>query len=296
MKRRIWLLLAVVPVLLAMYTLRRSPIPPRVSGGEVLPSSVVESPEPVATPVPIVPPAVPPTVAPPVAEAGLPEQEELRVVDAYATEERQKIEAWYSDELARLKTLLEERLQKLDGVDKLAWAQFYQRANETWSTTSGYDYGSAYDSGYGSAYGHGFRSETTDTFVRGDPAEEYAAIMAQIKDSKQATQEDFVKAQQKLAWMREQKLLGVRNEVDRRKAVIALKKSRAQMELERKLSGDRSPIVEAVITTADNRFCALVGDALVYEGNTVQGYRVRKIRADSVEFEKDEEVWVQKVN
>jgi hypothetical protein len=59
---------------------------------------------------------------------------------------------------------------------------------------------------------------------------------------------------------------------------------------------DSAPRVEAVIAVAENRLCALVGDTLVSEGDTVQGCRVRKIHADSVEFEKDGQTWVQKVN
>jgi len=203
---------------------------------------------------------------------------------------------WYSNELAGLKAQLERRLQHLSEVDKLAWAQFYQRANETWSTTSGFGDTSVYDYGYGTVHGYGSYSGTTTTSVIGNPAGEYAAILSQIKDSKQATQEDFLKAQRKLAWMREQKLAGVQEEVNRRKAVIALRKSRDQTEAARKLSGDSTPTVEAVIAVADNRLCALIGDAFVSEGSMVKGYRVRKIHADSVEFEKDGKVWVQKVD
>jgi hypothetical protein len=54
--------------------------------------------------------------------------------------------------------------------------------------------------------------------------------------------------------------------------------------------------VEAIMAGANNRLSALIGDSLVSEGATVQGYRVKKIQADSVEFEKDGQTWVQKVN
>jgi hypothetical protein len=50
---------------------------------------------------------------------------------------------------------------------------------------------------------------------------------------------------------------------------------------------DQAPTVKAIVATADNQFCALIEDALVSEGDTVKGYLVRKIHADSVEFEKD---------
>jgi hypothetical protein len=57
-----------------------------------------------------------------------------------------------------------------------------------------------------------------------------------------------------------------------------------------------TPTVEAILAETDNRFRALVGDALVSEGSTVRGYRVRKVHADRVEFEKDGRTWVQKLD
>jgi hypothetical protein len=62
------------------------------------------------------------------------------------------------------------------------------------------------------------------------------------------------------------------------------------------LSSDTAPKVGGIIADTGNRFRALVGDALVSEGSMVQGYRVRKVQADGVEFEKDGQIWVQKLN
>jgi hypothetical protein len=56
------------------------------------------------------------------------------------------------------------------------------------------------------------------------------------------------------------------------------------------------PNVAAILADTDNRFRALVGDALVSEGSTVRGYRVGKVHADRVEFEKDGRIWVQKLD
>ncbi len=205
------------------------------------------------------------------------EQEERRDIEAYAAAERQKIEALYTDQVAGLKAQLDQKVRTLSDKDKLAWAQFYQRANETWSNPSG-------------------PSETTAT---GDPAGEYAAILARTKDSQQMTQQDFVNAQIGLAWMRQDKLATVQREVDRRKALLAVQKPRtptAPTQTARKPTANPTPKVEAIMAGAGNQLCALIGDGLVSEGATVQGYRVKKIQADSVEFEKDGQTWVQKVN
>jgi ABC-type uncharacterized transport system fused permease/ATPase subunit len=219
----------------------------------------------------------------------LTDQEELRAIDTWATQERQKIEAWYASELTSLKAQVEQILQDLNGEDKLAWSRFYQRANETWSTTRGYEDISVYDFGTtGFTSGSGFRSQT---FVKGNPAGEYEATLNWIKEAKRTTQQDFMNIQNRLAWLREQKLAAVQTEVARRKSVVALRRSRVQMETTRKSSGDPTSTVEAV----DNRFFISTEAGPAYEGDTIKGYRVRKIHADSVEFEKDGKTWVQKV-
>jgi len=61
-------------------------------------------------------------------------------------------------------------------------------------------------------------------------------------------------------------------------------------------SGDGAPKVEAIFADRGNQLCALVGDAVVSEGSVVHGYRVRKVQADGVMFEKDGQIWVQKLN
>ncbi len=86
-----------------------------------------------------------------------------------------------------------------------------------------------------------------------------------------------------------------REEVDERKAAAALQKLRAQMEFERQTAQEPLPKVQA-ITGGAGRFEALIGDGFVSEGEVVKGYRVKKIQADSVEFERDGKTWVQKVN
>lgn len=53
---------------------------------------------------------------------------------------------------------------------------------------------------------------------------------------------------------------------------------------------------DAIHKDNNGRFYALIGDGFVHEGETVKGYRVRKVRADSVEFEKDGEIRVQKID
>lgn len=59
---------------------------------------------------------------------------------------------------------------------------------------------------------------------------------------------------------------------------------------------DQTPTVDAIGIAADGRYYGMVDGRFIYEGNVVNGYQVQKIHPDSVEFEKDGEVWVRKVN
>ena len=300
MKKNIWLLFVIVPiVLIALIIWVRPAARPRPASGESKPSPSPSS-KPALDAEAIMARikaqsestasvSVPGASAEAATQPVLDEQEELRAIDAYAAAEREKIETWYSGQMADLRAQLEQRVATLSEKDKLAWAQSFQRAKETWSATGG-------------------RSETTTTSVAGDPAGEYGAVLALVKGSRQATQEDFLKAQIGLAWMRQDKLAAVQREVDRRKAMLALQKTRTPTEparkptanatpkVEQKQTVDSTPKVEAIMAGAGNQFRALIGDALVSEGTVVQGYRVQKIYADRVEFEKDGQTSVQKVD
>jgi len=75
----------------------------------------------------------------------------------------------------------------------------------------------------------------------------------------------------------------------------------ARAELQRRATlkmnpGASWPRLNAIVKDTTGSPCALIDNTFVYEGYTVQGYRVRKIHADSVEFEKEGKIWVQKVD
>jgi len=124
-------------------------------------------------------------------------------------------------------------------------------------------------------------------------------IKNKIRDSKQMMLGGFLSAPGGLLGANVPDLAAAQEaqeEAERQKAIAALREARAEAEAARRLSGDPTPTVEAVVVAPDNRFCALIGDDLVDEGKWVQGYRVRKIRGDTVEFEKGDKVWVQKIH
>lgn len=85
-------------------------------------------------------------------------------------------------------------------------------------------------------------------------------------------------------------------QAERQKAIQALEESRARAEAARRRSGDPTPTVDAIVTTAGNRPGVLIAGELVSEGQTVLGYRICKIRPDAVEFEKDGQSWTQRID
>jgi len=62
------------------------------------------------------------------------------------------------------------------------------------------------------------------------------------------------------------------------------------------VTGSTPPAIEGIGMSANNRFYVLINGRLVDEGNVVNGYRVHKIHADRVEFEKDGKVFIQNMN
>ncbi len=127
-------------------------------------------------------------------------------------------------------------------------------------------------------------------------AEEARALVARLKEQSElaAAGKPFIPAAQIMADA-VRGGPGGQEEVDEQKAAAALQKLRMQMEWERQSVREPLPKVQAITRDA-GRFAALIGDTFVSEGETVRGYRVKKIQADSVEFERDGQTWVQKVN
>ena len=66
-------------------------------------------------------------------------------------------------------------------------------------------------------------------------------------------------------------------------------------ETDSRLPGSSTLKIGGIAMLPDGRFFISAEAGPAYEGDTIKGYRVRKIHADSVEFEKDGKTWVQKV-
>jgi hypothetical protein len=228
----------------------------------------------------------------------------LRDVDRYVAQERQAIEAWYTEQLAYLKRYAGNRRNELDAEEKTAKARHEQMLKNTVSTKDGrlitesYGHVDAYTNPYGHTTASGYAvtsgqyNETAHEYVQGDPTSEYSATVREIGQARNEIDQKFANLQR----MRDEKLATLDAERERRKTTIAWYKGRVQGETARQLSAGPDLKVGAVGIGAGNRFYALISDRLVYEGDVVNGYKVRKIDANRVEFEKDGQTVVEKVN
>jgi hypothetical protein len=227
---------------------------------------------------------------------------ELAKLDSDAADMRQKIDAWYTDAHARLKRWAEQRQRDLDNAERAAYAWYLQQVQNTRSITrrdfsaDGHGASSGYISPYGNLYEsgrvtvQGRSSETTNTFVVGNPAGEYQAALIQIKQARHAVEQEFVK----LNNQRQRYIDELVNNTYRKGQSIELKKRQTQGEIERKSQGGPQLTVRAIGIASDNRHYAVIDDEFVYEGSIIKGYTVRKIEITSqkIELESNGQVFV----
>ncbi len=239
------------------------------------------------------------------------ESDQLRKLDSeqnsleeYVAQERQEIEAWYTGQVAKLKSWAEKEQQKLECMEKTAKARYEQEVKntESWTTrqsaADGYVSSRGYVSPYGNTYSNGTitergdSSEKTVTRVVGDPAGEYDRALFGIKQAREAVDREFSRVEQNLRGWKERKLVDLETEVDRKRTTLNWHRGRIQRETQRQLSGKPDLTIAAIGISPDKSYFALVNDEIVREGSIVNGYRVRRIHANKVELEKDGKVCV----
>jgi len=227
---------------------------------------------------------------------------ELKNVDKYAVDERQKIENWYLNNLIILQEWAQEMLQRLDDEEKVAWGRFCQNMQNIISHTSGYSIGNSYGlahthaTGAGYATSHGYTwtdsyfSGTTHTFVVGDPGGRYDSEVRQIRNSKEAIRSEFENLKRK----KEGYLAELERYVNNLRENVYAGKRRLKESTEIKLQG--GPGLISAICSAQNGQSSIVFEGqILHEGDMANGFKVDKIHPDRVEFEKDGKIWVQKL-
>ncbi len=296
--RKVWLLLAIVPVLLAAYVVKRSLIPDSVSGGE---ASVAPRAQPGDAPKSSREPH------PATASGSTPQKSPMvqplpADLDPFAALDKQ-YEAARTAEIARfdeaearlrasvqpaLDAYLAEHKRKIESLDRI-----------TLNTDQKVQWNRQFNAQYEKA-----RLDFQRTL---QPNLDELAVKRNAALAKLASDRA-----QKRTRLQEIQALAEKGRIDAIAAKrsqfevlgISLPPSAFQAPEGRPVPADTetappkksTPTVKAIVATGDTRFRALIEDALVSEGDTVQGCRVLKIQMDSVEFEKDGKTWVQKAD
>ena len=232
---------------------------------------------------------------------------QLRDIEQYVPQERQRIENWYLNNLAILNKWANEWLERLEGEQKAAWARFCENLNNTISNKTGgltidsYGYAGTYFTGGGYVTTNsyiktdGYFSEKTHTFVVGNPAGQYETELNWIKNSRRAIKYEFVKLQQK----RENSLAEVerhaekqREAIENQREAIYAKKRSIKKDIEIKLSGGPGKVQAVSIAPASA--CIMLEGKIYYEGSIINGWRLNKINLGRVKFTKNGKIWIQK--
>ena len=230
-----------------------------------------------------------------------------RDIDSYVASERARIEAWYSESIARLQAEGERRLKQLEGEERAAYARCLQEMKNTTAvsekhvTEHGYGYANVYVDAFGRAVvddyetKHGRETETTDTSVKGNPTADYEVALDRLRKSEHATELDLRRARKRLDLAREYKLMGLEEEAQRRRDVMAWKRGRVSKEVQEAASDSGAPLVEGIGMSAENTFYAFINGVPVNAGDEVNGFAVVKIDMDRVEFQKDGQTFVREM-
>jgi len=224
---------------------------------------------------------------------------QLRDIEQYVPQERQRIENWYLNNLAILNKWANEWLERLEGEQKAAWARFCENLNNTISNKTGgltidsYGYANTYFTGGGYATTNsyimtdGYFSEKTHTFVVGNPAGQFETELNRIKNSRRAIEYEFVKLQQK----RENSLAEVEQYAENQREAISAKKRSIKKNIEIKLSGGPGK-VQVVSISKNAPACIMLEGKIYYEGSIINGWRLNKINSGRVEFTKNGKIWI----
>ena len=207
-------------------------------------------------------------------------QQELDNLDQYVVEQRHNVENWYAQNLANLQQWANNILEQLAAEEKAAWARCLQNMNNVTSIRSGRgivsgtgsanthlitdDY--AVTNGYSNSYGN--FSETTHSFVTGDPAGRYKLERESLQNRRKSIEMQFLKLEQE----KQRYLAEIQSVADRK----------------------GGPGTIDAISTVGRPLVMVEGETF-YEGDVVRGFTIKKIYDYKVEFEKNGELLVQQL-
>jgi hypothetical protein len=218
---------------------------------------------------------------------------ELAELDASVAEKRQEIEAWYVTALARLKAWAENRCKVLGGEERAAWAWCLQQIRNTRTyaegrTTTASDSpgglrisSDSRISGIGYPPVEGRITQARRSQAVGNPARDYQVFLMGIGNSRDAVQREL----NRLRETRSRYLAELETLANGKRAAIEARRLTLKRDAQRRIQG--GPGLLDGIFASGGGYGAMIDGEVVYEGSSINGYRVHRITRDSVQFEKN---------
>lgn len=229
-------------------------------------------------------------------------QFKLDVLDQYATDEKQKIEDWYFQNLEQLNKWANIRISELEEEKEVAYARCLEGLNNKATVKSGsatintYGQANAYQINrnqavvYGNTTTNACYDEISYTSVVGQPIERYQVELASIQQDRNSILTQF----QYLKNLRQQYVDDLNSEVSAtRKSLIAEKYS---LEREAEIIQNGGPGLIEGISWMNGKAQIMMNGRLLNIGDEINGFRVHNVSKDDfkndiVEFERNGKIF-----
>jgi tetratricopeptide (TPR) repeat protein len=227
-------------------------------------------------------------------------------------EQKQNIENWYQDNLANLQKWKNAELERLDAYNREATARFVRNQNNTISYTDVKSVTNGYISPYGYLSSNTSSFGISRTSVRGDPAKQFSSETAFIANNRIAIVNTFENELRNLADQKARYLNSISEDsllcektralqeaeryVENASQAVASKKRNIMTATQDRLAGGPGVVIEAVFSSSGKESFDCSIDGRIYrQGDTVNGFKILKISAEEVIFEKDGRTWVHRL-
>ena len=234
---------------------------------------------------------------------------------------KQAIENWYANEFAKLEKWKKQRLEQLNMEMEAAKAWCFQSMQNTTSETTSFDLQNSqgmastyiHSNNYGTTNAYtstnGFSLDRTRTSVIGDPASQYAQFLKRIDNEKKSIEDKFsqlrrdkecqlatlesnVQAHERsLLW----KKMSLLSKQSGKQSSLLRKQKLRQKDIEIKQQGGVGAITGIAFSEDSESSIICISGEFAHEGDIVDGFKILKIFPDRVEFEKNDEILVQKM-
>jgi len=219
------------------------------------------------------------------------QKRQLETIEKNAARKRQEISQYYNRRHAEIRSDAAGASMSAKAEDRTAWANFQEKLNNTTSFTESISTTTGYIAPSGNFSASGSHVERTDTYVRGNPSQEYAVKRRQTAEVRNGTltscELDLVQLQRQTQYELDQ--------VDKWEKRMKSHVSSAISSIIAKPKSETLGLIKGIVSSEDG-YGAMIGIEFVREGDTIGDITIIKIDKDKVEFEKNGKRWTQGLN